>query len=192
MAEWLRTGLQIREDRFDSGTRLQSPYPFVIAKENRALFTRKLSRMDHTDAKDTDHMRHLNRPRGDGKGYVFRMLTPVALKGQTNPRTGKPFGKEIKLGLGTRHLPTARQRRDVILGQLRALELGQQGQGRFSLQSALAWREDIASARAADPSGLQAEGMEHVMTGLLEAEAKGGKALKPLQSFARVAQGIDA
>jgi len=63
---------------------------------------------------------HLFRPRG--KGWCFRHRTPDVLVGQINPHTGKPFGKEIKLGLKTRDLREARHKRDIILGELRKLQ----------------------------------------------------------------------
>jgi len=42
--------------------------------------------MADEDVLDTDY---LFQPRGQGTGWCFRMLTPSALIGQTNPRTGQ-------------------------------------------------------------------------------------------------------
>jgi hypothetical protein len=60
--------------------------------------------MDHRKA-ETHDMRYLVQPRGPGKSWVFRMLTPLDLVGVPNPWDGKQLGKEIKKGLGIRHLP---------------------------------------------------------------------------------------
>lgn len=46
----------------------------------------------------------LFQPRGPGAGWCFRMLTPPVLIGRTNPRTGRPYGREIRMGLDTRRL----------------------------------------------------------------------------------------
>ena len=150
---------------------------------------KKLSRLYHKNGTDNGDMHYIVQPRGAGKSFVFRMLTPEALKGGLNPRTGRQFGKEIKLGLNTRHLPTARQRRDVILGELRQLQLGENDQQPFSLQDSMVWREDVATARQNDPSGKESEGIELILMDKLEAEENRGRPLKPLQRFARVAQG---
>ena len=155
------------------------------------MSTKKLSNMDHIQGKDTGEMRYLKQARGEGSGYVFRMVTPENLKGTKNPWTGKPFGNEIKKGLNTRHRPTARQRRDIILGDIRALEMGAEGPDSFTMQSALAWREEIAAAREADPTGDEADNLALTLSGRLEKEEERKDALptKTLQHFARVAQG---
>lgn len=67
-------------------------------------------------------MRFLKPARALGTAWQFRMRTPAALIGRVDPATGKPFGNEIKRGLGTTHLPTARKRRDTVLGRIRELE----------------------------------------------------------------------
>ncbi|NOX40011.1 MAG: hypothetical protein GXP05_05720 [Alphaproteobacteria bacterium] len=73
-------------------------------------------------------MTYLSKPRS--KGYAFRMVTPEALVGSDNPLTGRPFGKEIKLGLGTRRHADALRLRDVYLGQVQtARSGGASGQG---------------------------------------------------------------
>jgi hypothetical protein len=51
--------------------------------------------LDHTKA-GKDDMRYLVQPRGPGKNWVFRMVTPPDLIGVPNPWDGKPLGREIK------------------------------------------------------------------------------------------------
>lgn len=75
--------------------------------------------MDHITDQDTapesglPDMTYLSKPRS--KGYAFRMVTPEALVGSDNPLTGGPFGREIKVGLGTRRHAEALRLRDVYL-----------------------------------------------------------------------------
>lgn len=64
-----------------------------------------LSSVDNTGDDDTHH---LQQPRG--KGYVFHARTPKSLIDAISPWTGKPFGNEIKLGLGTRDRTEAKKR----------------------------------------------------------------------------------
>ncbi|MDB6176182.1 hypothetical protein PAF17_01515 [Paracoccus sp. Z330] len=131
-----------------------------------------LSKLDHSEAGKED-MRYLIQPRGPGKSWVFRYVTPPELVGVPNPWDGKPLGKEIKRGLGTRHLPTARKRRDMALGDIRKLEDCLSDGAAFSLASAVEWREAIATARqsAEDPRYV---GIELVLYDKLEqAEARG-------------------
>lgn len=52
--------------------------------------------MGDTDLLDT---KFLFQPRGEGTAWLFRMATPEALIGRTNPRTGKPYGREIRESL---------------------------------------------------------------------------------------------
>jgi hypothetical protein len=136
---------------------------------------------------EKDDMQYLTQPRGPGKSWVFRMATPDALKGMVNPRTGKPFGKEIKIGLATRHLPTARMHRDQLLGELRQLQATASGGKSFTLGDALDWRDDILEARERDPSGREAEAMGMALTDLLISQEQQGASVPPLQRFARVA-----
>ncbi|MGR3760284.1 hypothetical protein ACUXV3_09175 [Roseobacteraceae bacterium NS-SX3] len=98
-------------------------------------------------------MQYLTKPRG--KGYSLRMATPEVLIGLTNPWTGKPFGREIKLGLNTRTYAEAVRQRDIKVGQIRALEEQAHGAakqkrygGRIDLspESAEGWREAIEAA----------------------------------------------
>ena len=90
-------------------------------------------------------MDYLVQPRGPGTGWVFRMVTPPELEGQRNPWTGRTFGSEIKRGLGPRHPTEARKRRDIALGQIRALTLqATSEEDDFGLTSALEWRQMIS------------------------------------------------
>lgn len=98
-------------------------------------------------------MQHLTKPRG--KGYSLRFSTPEILLGTENPWTGKPFGREIKLGLNTRSHAEAVRLRDIRLGQIRQLEAeALAARGRKSVggiidlspENARAWREMRAEA----------------------------------------------
>jgi len=51
-----------------------------------------LSRMDHNKA-EKENMRYLVQPRGPGKSWVFRYITPPELIGVLNAWDGKPLGK---------------------------------------------------------------------------------------------------
>ncbi|MFT4716255.1 MAG: hypothetical protein ACI932_001438, partial [Paracoccaceae bacterium] len=105
-------------------------------------------------------MTYLSKPRS--KGYAFRMVTPEVLVGSDNPLTGRPFGKEIKLGLGTRRHAEALRLRDIYLGQVRQLEAearrsqGVQGAGRIfdlSPEASKEWlemRQDLKDTTAFD------------------------------------------
>lgn len=149
-----------------------------------------LSNMDHATADGTD-MNYLKQPRGPGTSWVFRMVTPRELVGIPNPWDGKPLRKEVRRGLGTRHLPEARKRRDVALGDIRRLQ-GRLSDGEaFSLTSAFEWRDAVL----AEQSEAEAQGDGHnvatefVLTDKLErAEAKGFPQ-EQLKRFARVATG---
>lgn len=146
-----------------------------------------LSITDHKkDARED--MRYLKQPRGPGTGWVFRMMTPSDLVGIPNPWDGKPLPKEIKKGLGTRHLPEARKRRDIALGDIRRLQDSLSDGAAFSLTSAVEWREAIAAAResAEDPYNV---GVELVLTDKLEDAEARGIPRDQLKRFARVATG---
>ena len=54
------------------------------------------------------------RPR-DG-GFTLKYKLPRKPIGQPNPKTGKPMGKTLHLGLGISDLREAGHRRDVIIG----------------------------------------------------------------------------
>jgi integrase len=75
--------------------------------------------MANNDMLDTTF---LFQPRGQGTGWCFRMATPSALIGQPNPRTGRPYGREIREGMNTRDLSKARKLRDLLLGKIRLEE----------------------------------------------------------------------
>lgn len=70
--------------------------------------------MADTDMLDTDY---LFQPRRQGTGWCFRMMPPHVLIGRTNPRTGRPYGREIREGPDTRELKQARKLRDLRLGK---------------------------------------------------------------------------
>lgn len=89
-------------------------------------------------------MKYLVQPRGPGKAWAFRMRTPPALIGKTDPETGKPFGAIIKRGLGTDHLPTAKKLRDETLGRVRAAVRATSEAG-FSTEDAARWAREIAA-----------------------------------------------
>jgi integrase len=139
--------------------------------------------MDHNDnstpppPSDSIDMRHLIKPRG--KGYSLRMLTPTVLVGTENPWTGKPFGKEIKLGLDTRGHADALRIRDVRVGQIRQLEAdanaasGRRGIGRImdlSPEAAEDWRKMRLEA-----TDEELEGYDYVLDDQLNAAADAGK-----------------
>ncbi|MBY4893322.1 phage integrase SAM-like domain-containing protein [Rhodobacteraceae bacterium N5(2021)] len=146
--------------------------------------------MDHRKA-EKDLMRYLVQPRGPGKSWVFRMATPLALVGVPNPWDGKPLAKEIKRGLGTRHLPEARTRRDVVLADIRRLQVSLSDGEAFSLASAVQWRETILT----DQAEAQAQGDGHnvgsefVLADKLEQAEAAGFPRDQLKRFARVATG---
>ncbi|WP_374643848.1 hypothetical protein [Tabrizicola sp.] len=108
-------------------------------------------------------MRYLVQPRGPGKSWVFRMLTPPDLIGLPNPWDGKPLGKEIKKGLATRHLPEARKRRDIALGDIRRAQRQLSNDDAWSLQSALAWRKMTEDARRREDGEEIADGYDLVL-----------------------------
>lgn len=78
--------------------------------------------MYNTSMGDSDMLdtKFLFQPRGAGTAWLFRMATPALLVGRTNPRTAKPYGKEIRESLGgIRDLKKAREERDRRLGEIR-------------------------------------------------------------------------
>ncbi len=138
-----------------------------------------LSIMDHK--KKTDDMQYLIQPRS--KGWVFRMVTPVELIGKPNPWTGRPFGKEIKKGLGTRNLAEARKRRDILRGQVLTMALEETDAGKFDFKSALEWRQLIAEDQSSEA------GLSFILEDKLEAASKRGVPDEQLRAFNRVALG---
>ncbi|MDW3207928.1 MAG: tyrosine-type recombinase/integrase [Alphaproteobacteria bacterium] len=93
--------------------------------------------------KDVLETEFLYQPKGR-KGWCFRMRTPEALIGYTNPKTGRPYGKEIREGLGTRNLREARHKRDIRLGQIRAEELKARAERLGDMDEALSYAEILA------------------------------------------------
>lgn len=147
------------------------------------------TKMDHI-AEGEQEMHYLIQPRD--KGFTFRMVTPVELHGTTNPWTGKPFGKEIKVGLRTRRLPEAKQKRDVLLGKVRELQHAARGADKVSLKSA----EDWAAARAEDekrgtgPDGVTVQDALEDTISALRARPKSKRpSSAQLRQFKRVAYG---
>ncbi|WP_171616935.1 hypothetical protein [Ruegeria sp. HKCCD6428] len=123
-------------------------------------------------------MRYLTKPRG--KGYTLRMVTPEILVGTENPWTGKPFGREIKLGLNTRTHAEAVRLRDIRLGQVRQLgadalaEAGRRSAGRIidlSPESAAEWRK--MREEAEDP-----DAVDFILTDELERAERAGQGVK--------------
>jgi integrase len=80
----------------------------------------------------------LFQPHGQGTGWCFRMMTPPALIGRPNPRTGRPYGREIREGLSTRDLGQARKLRDLLLGKIRLEEATAHGAAVGSMEAAIA------------------------------------------------------
>ena len=99
----------------------------IDIKEKMSSSTkRSLDKTYNTD-KSKDAMldtKYLFQPRGPGTAWFFRMPIPASLVGDTNPFTGKPFGKsEVRIGLGGKHsLKEARAQRDQILAVIRTME----------------------------------------------------------------------
>jgi hypothetical protein len=90
---------------------------------------------------------YLFQPRGPGTAFLFRMATPTSLVGRGNPRTGRPYGREIKEGLGgARLLNEARRLRDLRLGAIRQEEAAATGAWNGTMAQAL----DIAAALRAE------------------------------------------
>lgn len=115
---------------------------------------------------------NLEQPRG--KGFSLRIKTPDALVGTTNPWTGKPFGKTLKLGLNTRRHAEAVRIRDVRIGQLRQLEAEAiAAAGRPNIGGII----DLSPENAREWRELRAEvgdKYDHVLTDQLERAARAG------------------
>jgi integrase len=108
---------------------------------------------------------YLFQPRGPGTAWLFRMPTPAALVGRINPRTGKPYGREIREGLGgILDLRTARRLRDLRLGKVRLEEAEALAASNGSMEQALT----IAQALKAMDDDDKREAAEQALT--LEAE----------------------
>lgn len=128
--------------------------------------------MDNTS--EPEDMKHLIQPRGPATGWVFRMVTPLELIGKPNPWTGKPFGKEIKKGLGTRRLVEARKLRDVALGEVRQVALELSDVGRFSLKSAKEWDKAIREDEARNTDPATQGGVSMILNESLKGSLNGG------------------
>ena len=135
---------------------------------------------------DTD-MQYLIQPRG--AGFVFRMVTPPELVGLFCEWTNKPFGKEIKRGLATRQRALARKRRDLVLGEIRQLQLGASDAGKFSSATARDIRADLAKLRQMRGSEDAVEAMEGGLSDILYDADRRGVPLAKLKPFAKVAMG---
>lgn len=97
----------------------------------------------------------LFQPRGPGTAYLFRMATPPVLIGRINPRTERPYGREIRERLakgGIRNLKDALKQRDLLLGQIRAEERAALMEADGSMEQAL---EIAASHRKIDDAEQQ-------------------------------------
>lgn len=148
-----------------------------------------LSIMDHKSA-GKDDMHYLIQPRGPGRSWVFRMVTPPSLVGLPNPWDGKPLGREIKRGLGTRYAHEARARRDVLLGDVRRLEMGAAGDDQFTLATAKEYRDLLKAEQAAgqiDDYGYSP--MEHHISHVLDNAEAAGVSVEERKQFARIAYG---
>lgn len=103
--------------------------------------------MANDDMLDTNF---LFQPRGQGTGWCFRMVTPLPLIGQDNPRTGHPYGGEIREGLKTRDLKQARKLRDLRLGTIRLQEAQAASARSGSMEQALQLASEL---KALDDDG---------------------------------------
>ncbi len=131
--------------------------------------------------KDMNETKFLFQPRGPKTAWLFRMATPELLVGRDNPRTGKPYGKEIRESLGgTRDLTEARRLRDLRLGEIRQEQAEVIHQAEGDLDQAI---EVAASLRNMDDEQRgdielvlydQAKNLEHKLARRLT--AKKGKA----------------
>jgi hypothetical protein len=101
---------------------------FTLKNSRRNIETRATVAHKSRPAKRKIDMNYIIRPRGDGTAYQFMIRTPAALRGMTDPATGRTFGRYIKRSLGaTRHLPTARKLRDIRLAEVRTMEAEARG-----------------------------------------------------------------
>jgi hypothetical protein len=105
--------------------------------------------MDNVMKADSEMLdtRFLFQPRGPHTAWLFRMPTPAILVGRTNPRTGRPYGKEIRESLGgLKDLRKAREERDRRLGAIREEQAHALKYTRGSVEDAL----DIAATLRAE------------------------------------------
>ena len=123
-----------------------------------------------------------------GGGWMFRMATPLALIGKPNPWDGKPFGKEIVRGLGTKRIGEAKLKRDVLLADVRKLQLHGHDKLEFSIDQAKAMRDELTRIRAKDKA--EAALVRSIVTEQLAmADDSGRVDRKTLKRYAKVAFG---
>lgn len=128
---------------------------------------------------------YLFQPRGHGTAWLFRMSTPSALIGTINPKTGKPFKKEIREGLGTaRDLYAARKLRDIRLGEIRILEAQSSGFEEGSVDQALHAAETLKAAKSEDERDTLDSVVEEMADGI--ARKKG---IEKAVRWAKIARG---
>lgn len=115
---------------------------------------------------------YLFQPRGPGTAWLFRMPTPAALIGRTNPRTGKPYGREIREGLGgILDIRQARRLRDLRLGKIRLEEAEALSEINGSMKQAL----EIAAELKAVDDPERRETFEHgLLVAAEQIEARAG------------------
>lgn len=126
----------------------------------------------HAEMLDVDY---LVQPRGPGTAWQFRMRTPAALVGVADPVSGRVFGKTIKRGLGTAHMPTAAQLRDEVLGEIRRVTRlvreGREVDG-LSDEQAAVWRTAIAEQEnRGGPDGPHEPDVRGIVEDMIEAAA---------------------
>lgn len=106
--------------------------------------------MDNITMGDKDMLdtKFLFQPRGAGTAYLFGMATPSILIGRINPRTRKPYSKEIRENLGgLRDLRRAHEERDRRLGAIQQEETAVLHGAAGDLGQAIevaAWRHNVA------------------------------------------------
>jgi integrase len=128
---------------------------------------------------------YLFQPRGRGTAWIFRIKTPAILVGKPNPRTGKPYKKEIREGLGaTRSLVEARKIRDVLLGQIRLEEATLANAHDGTLGQALEIAESLKGVDLKAPDGVN----EVVLEGMAE-EIEKTQGTKKAKRWIKVASG---
>ena len=134
-------------------------------------------------------MGYLKQPREPGKSWVFSMPTPPDLIDLSNPWDGRPLRKAIGKGPSTRHLPEARKRRDIALGDIRRLQRQLGNDDAWSLQSALAWRAMTEDAQRKQDGEDIVEGHDPVSNDRVEQAAAQGAPSKTARHFVRIASG---
>ena len=108
--------------------------------------------------------KYLSQPRGPNTGWAIRMPTPKDLIGIVSPKTGKPYGKTIHEGLGTRNVADARKLRDIRLGEIRAEEAKVQAEKAGDVELALKNAEALRRVRHPVAKLAIREGIERYAT----------------------------